>query len=272
MDASNRIPNPVMDRMRAGDVALGMTVRLGRSGDIARIAKATGHDFLFIDCQHSLFNLETIGHIAQTALGCGIAPMVRVRSVDDPDVSLLLDNGVTGIIFPDVNSAAEAQRAVNAAKFAPVGRRSVCGGYPHFDYRAVPLTQSVPALGEAALVVCMIETLEGLANVEKIAAVEGVDVIHVGSNDLLVNMGKPGKFDDPDIIAAQDRAIAAARAHGKFAGCGGNRDVERQAAAVRRGAQFVTTQTDIGFLTAAANQWTRGLRDALAARPADPQE
>ena len=109
----------------------------------------------------------------------------------------------------------------------------------------------------------MIETVEGLNNVEEIAAVDGVDVLHVGSNDLLVNMGKPGKFDDPAIVAAQDRVIKAAMAHGKFAGVGGSRDVERQAAAVRRGAQFVTTQTDIGFLAAAAGEWTRGIRKAL---------
>ncbi len=257
------IPNPVMDRMRAGQPALGMTVRLGHSGDIVRIAKATGHDFVFIDVQHSLFNLETIGHMAQVALGCGIAAQVRVRSVDDPNVSVYLDNGVTGIVFPDVNNAQEAQRAVNAAKFAPIGKRSVCGGYPHFDYATVPLTQSVPALNDAALVVCMIETVEGLRNVEAIAAVPGVDVIHVGSNDLLVNMGKPGQFDDPEIIAAQERAIAAAKAHGKFAGIGGNRDVRRQVKAIHKGCLYVTTQTDIGFLSAAANQWTRGVREAL---------
>ena len=262
------IPNPVMDRMRAGQPALGMTVRLGHSGDIVRIAKATGHDFVFIDVQHSLFNLETIGHMAQVALGCGIAAQVRVRSVDDPNVSVYLDNGVTGIVFPDVNNAQEAQRAVNAAKFAPIGKRSVCGGYPHFDYAAVPLTQSVPALNDAALVVCMIETVEGLRNVEAIAAVPGVDVIHVGSNDLLVNMGKPGQFDDPEIIAAQERAIAAAQAHGKFAGIGGNRDVQRQVQAIHKGCLYVTTQTDIGFLSAAANQWTRGVREALGQTPA----
>jgi 2-keto-3-deoxy-L-rhamnonate aldolase RhmA len=258
------VPNPVMDRMKAGEPALGMTVRMGRTGDLVRVAKSSGHDFIFIDVQHSLFNIETVGHMAHIALSCGIAPMVRVRGVDDPNVSLYLDNGVTGIIFPDVNTAADAQRGVDAAKFAPIGKRSVCGGYPHFDYRSVPLAQAIPALNDAALVVCMIETLEGLENVEAIAAVKGVDVIHVGSNDLLVNMGKPGKFDDPQIIAAQERAIAAAKAHGKFAGIGGNRDVERQAAAVRKGCLFVTTQTDIGVLAAAAGQWTKGVRDALA--------
>jgi 2-keto-3-deoxy-L-rhamnonate aldolase RhmA len=255
-----RLTNPVKQRMQEGDVALGMVIRLGRSGDIARLAKATGHDFIFLDAQHSLFSVETIGHIAQTALGCGIAPFVRVRSCDDPNTSLLLDNGVTGIVFPDVGSAADARRAVNAAKFPPVGKRSVCGGYPHFDYRAVPLTQSIPMLNDATLVVCMIETKEGLDNIEAIAAVDGVDVIHIGANDLLNSLGKPGKFDDPILVAALDRAIAAAAAHGKFAGCGGNRDVERQLQVIRKGVRFVTTQTDMGFLTAAASQWTDGVR------------
>src|SRR6266481_9601145 len=103
--------NPVMERMKAGGVALGMIVRLARSGDIARIAKSTGHDFIFIDRQHSLFSLETIGHIAQAALGCGIAPLLRVRSCEDPDTALVLDNGITGIVFPDVGTAADARRA-----------------------------------------------------------------------------------------------------------------------------------------------------------------
>ena len=93
--------------MQAGGVALGMPVRLGRfrryrphrQGDRACIS-------LFIDCQHSPFNLETIGHIASTAMAIGVAPLVRVRGIDDPDVSLLLDNGAMGIVYPDVNTAA----------------------------------------------------------------------------------------------------------------------------------------------------------------------
>ncbi|WP_043829336.1 HpcH/HpaI aldolase family protein [Muricoccus aerilatus] len=258
------LANPVKTRLNAGEAALGMSVRLARSPDIARVAKATGHDFLFIDTQHSIFDLETIANIAHTALAIGIAPLVRVRGVDDPDVSLLLDNGVTGIVFPDIGTVAQARRAVETVRFPPVGRRSVGGGYPHFDYRALPLTESVPQLQESTLLVLMIETVEGLENVEEIAAVPGIDVLHVGSNDLLMNMGKPGQFDDPGIVAAQDRVIAAARARGIHAGCGGNRDVARQAEAIRRGALFVTTQTDVAFLAAAANNWTGGIRRALA--------
>jgi 2-keto-3-deoxy-L-rhamnonate aldolase RhmA len=211
---ADKLVNPIKARMQAGEVALGMPVRLARSGDIARIAKTTGHDFIFIDCQHSLFDLETIGHIANTALGCGVAPLVRVRGIDDPDVSLLLDNGAMGIVYPDVANAAQARKAVDICKFAPLGKRSVTAGYPHFDYRSVPLTESVPELNDSCLLVCMIETVEGLENVEAIAAVDGVDVLHLGSNDLLANMGKPGKFDDPVLVAAQERLVAACRKHG----------------------------------------------------------
>jgi len=257
--------NPAKQRMKAGGVALGLIARLARSADIARIAKATGHDFLFIDGQHSIFNLETIGHIAQAALAIGVAPVVRVRGVDDPDVPMLLDNGVTGIVYPDISTVAQAKKAVARARFAPLGTRSVVGGYPHFDYRPLPLSETVAQLDESCLVVCMIETPEGLENVEAIAALPGIDVLHLGSNDLLAAMGKPGKFDDPAIVAAQERLIKAARSNGKFAGCGGNRDVERQVKAIRQGCQFVTTQTDIGFLSAAARQWVEGIRKEIPA-------
>ncbi len=262
--SASRLTNPVKDKLRAGEVVMGITVRISRTPDIARIAKSSGHDFLFIDGQHSVFNLETIVAMAHTALAIGIVPMVRVRGIDDPDVALLLDNGVTGIIYPDIATPAQARRAVEVCKFAPLGKRSVVGGYPHFDYRAMPLSESVPQLNDACLLVCMIETVEGLDNVAAIAAVPGVDVIHLGTNDLLASMGKAGQFDDPIVLTAQDRVIAAARAHGKFAGCGGNRDVTRQADAIRRGALFLTTQTDVALLSAAAGQWTKGVRNALA--------
>ena len=257
--------NPVRTKMRSGQAAFGLSVRLARSPDIARVAKATGHDFLFIDVQHSIFNLESIAAIAQTALAIDVSPLVRVRSVEDPDVPLLLDNGVAGIVFPDVNNAAEARRAVDRCRFPPIGRRSVSGGYPQFDDRAVPVTRATAALDAATLVVCMVETAEGLNNLEEICAVPGVDVVHIGANDLLVSLGKPGQFDDPIVVEAMDRAIAATAKNNGFAGCGGNRDVARQAASVKRGVRFLTTQSDIGFLAAAANQWTSGLRKAIEA-------
>jgi 2-keto-3-deoxy-L-rhamnonate aldolase RhmA len=77
-------------------------------------------------------------------------------------------------------------------------------------------------------------------------------------------MGRPGKFDDPELIAAQEKLIAVCRKHKKFAGCGGNRDVARQVEIIRKGCQFITTQSDIGFLQAAASKWTTEIREGLA--------
>ncbi len=130
------IRNPAKERLEAGELALGLIVRLARSGDVARLAKSSGLDFVFIDIQHAIYSLETISHIAQAALGCGITAMVRMRSCRDPDVSVLLDGGVTGIVFPDVNTADDARAGVNACKYAPIGRRSATCGLSAVRFQA----------------------------------------------------------------------------------------------------------------------------------------
>ena len=255
--------HPLKEIFKAKKVALGLLTRHARSGDIARIAKTTGHDFVFIDAQHAAYTPETVGHIAQAALGIGISPLVRVRSCDDPQTQVFLDIGATGIVFPDVNTAVEAKRAVDRARFPPVGRRSAAGAYPLFDYRAISMAETVAAITENTLVGVMIETPEGLANVEAIAAVDGVDVIHVGLNDLLTAMGKPGAYGSPDHIDALDRIFTAAKKHGKVCGVGGDRNLQRQMDSIRKGAQFLTTNSDIAFMMAEANRVTGELRKAM---------
>lgn len=257
------LSNPVKALLQQDQVALGMLVRVGRSGDVARIAKTSGHHFVMIDTQHSLFDVETVGHIAQTALAIGIAPLVRVSSCDDPNTSVLLDNCVSGIVFPDISTADEARRAVNRAKFPPVGRRSVGGGYPMFDFKAINPAEAVPRIQEDTLVVCMIENEEGLANVDEICAVDGIDVIHVGSSDLLTAMGTPGAFGSPKHLEAVNRIIAAAKKHGKAAGVGGDRNIPRQMDFIRGGARFLTTNSDAAFMLAEASRVTGELRKAL---------
>lgn len=257
---AERLVNPALERMRAGDVALGMSIRLGQSGDIARMAKSTDHDFLFIDAQHAVFDPQTIREIAQTALAIGVAPLVRVRGLEDPDVSVMLDNGVMGIVFPDIRTAEEARRAVQLTRFPPIGSRSAAGVLPHFNYERVPLAEMLTQLNDATLVAVMLEGPEGLDNLEEIAAVDGIDVIHVGTNDLLLSLGKAGQFDDPVVMQTYERVVAAASAHGVFTGVGGNRDVERQLQAIELGARFLTTNSDMRFLMSAAADWTGQVR------------
>ncbi|MDB4022014.1 aldolase/citrate lyase family protein [Litorivicinus sp.] len=255
--------NKTLTRLNKGLPVFGISVRGFRSGDIAHIAKTSGHHFLFVDTQHSIFDRETLYQIAQIASPNGISPLVRLKGIDDSDAALLLDNGYQGVIYPDINTAEEAQHAVATCKFSPLGMRSVAGGYPMFNFKAGPLSETTKQLNQQTLLGVMIETEEGLSNVEAIAAVPGIDVIHVGTNDLLTNMGITGEFDHPKIIEAQGRVIQACQKNGIYSGCGGNRDLARQASFIQKGVQFVTTQTDIAFTISSSSQWINDLNQKL---------
>ena len=256
------IRNAALERMRDGHLALGMVVRLARSGEIAAIAKASGHDFIFIDTQHALYSLETIGHIIQAALGCDVATIIRVPRFDDPDIAKLLDAGASGIIVADIADAEQARQVVDACRFPPLGKRSVQSTYSVTGYRQYPITSLLAEIENKTLVGCMIETREGMDNLEAIAATPGVDLIHLGCTDLLADMGRTGAFDDPDLVKAVHRIISVCKAEGKFAGLGGDRDLHRLAGYFEKGLLFHTTQTDITYLLEAAAQRTRAMRAA----------
>ena len=250
--------NPAKARMLVDQLALGLIVRVAQAPDVARIARATGHDFLFIDGQHAVFSPETVVALIAAAHGAGIAPIVRVRHCDDPGIALWLDAGATGIIVPDVEDADAARRAARAAKFAPLGRRSLPGPIALLDFAAVPGEEAARLVNDATLLICMVETRRGLANCEAIAEVEGVDVVHVGAVDLSGDLGVAE--GSPEAVAAIEYVVAAARAHGKFAGVGGDRDPARLARYVECGARFLTTQVDVALLMAAGAEAAGRLR------------
>ena len=106
----------------------------------------------------------------------------------------------------------------------------------------------------------MIETMDGVRNLEDIAAVEGIDVVHLGCTDLLADMGRPGAFDDPELLAIVHRLISVCRKNGKFAGLGGDRDLGRLSAAMDAGLAFHTTQTDLAYLLEGASARATALR------------
>ena len=259
-DAIPDISNPIDARMEARRSCAWPDRAALRSGDIARIASATGHDFMFIDAQHSIFSVETIGHIAQAALACGIAPLVRVRSCEDPDIPLLLDNGVTGIVFPDVNTADDARRGANSAS----SRRSaaVRHHWPSaFDYRPVPPARRSAAERQHAG--RLHDRVAGRARQRRgDRRGRGCGRGAGRLTDLLADMGKPGAYGDPEAMAAVARITKAAMAHGKFAGVGGDNELARQRIFIRDGVRFISTQSDGALLMAAASRVTAGLRDA----------
>jgi 2-dehydro-3-deoxyglucarate aldolase/4-hydroxy-2-oxoheptanedioate aldolase len=150
--------------------------------------------------------------------GLGIVPMVRVPRGEYHFIARALDVGAMGIMVPMVGSAAEAAHIVSCTRYPPAGRRGAAFGFAHDDYQGGDVVAKMAALHARTMVIPQIETAEGLANVEAIAAVPGVDALFLGHFDLTNFMGIPGAFQHPDYLAAVARIVAACDAHGKAAG------------------------------------------------------
>jgi 4-hydroxy-2-oxoheptanedioate aldolase len=242
--------NHVKEKLARGEVVASMTVRLVRGIEIARIAKTAGFDSLYVDMEHSSFSLEATSQICMAALEADITPFVRVPSVTE--VQRILDAGALGIIAPHVRSADDARKYVRAAKYPPLGERSNAGPLPHLQYRSFPAAQAYAAIDAATMVIVQFESGEAIENADEIVAVDGVDMVLIGTNDLLADWGIPGQYDHPRVREAYTKTIAACRAHGKHAAVGGFATRPDLAAEyVRMGARYVSTGTDLGFLLAA---------------------
>jgi 4-hydroxy-2-oxoheptanedioate aldolase len=239
-------------------------VRFVKSIEIARIAQTAGFDSFYIDIEHSSFSLETTSQICIAGLDAGITPLVRVPTGRPEHVTRVLEGGAMGVIVPHVRSAEEARRVVAAAKFSPIGDRSPVGGggVPHLHFRSFPVIEATQALNDATMVVVMMETLEALEHVEEIAAVDGVDMMFIGTNDLTTEMGQMNNFDHPRVRDAYERTIAACRKNGKHVGIGGLMSrPDLIAEYVRLGARFVSTGTDLAFLLGACTQRALQVRE-----------
>lgn len=215
------IANSFREKLLRDEVAYTMSVRLVRSVEIPGIAKTAGFDGLLIDMEHSSFDLDTTGQLCIASLYAGITPIVRVPSKESSYVSRVLDGGALGVIVPHIRSVQDVVDVVRAAKFQPVGVRSSTNGLPHYQFRSIPAGTSNPVTNAATLVIPMIETLEALALVDEIAAVEGVDSLLIGTNDLTAEMGIPGDYESPRLTEAYERTIRACAKHGKWVGVGG---------------------------------------------------
>ena len=143
---------------------------------------------------------------------------VRVPRGEYTWLARALDLGATGVMIPMVESRAHAESIVQACRYPPVGRRGAAFGFAQCDYLGGDVDEKIRIAHERTLVIAQIETEHGLANVEEIAAVDGIDVLWVGHFDLSNFMGIPGRFNDPRFDAAMRKVVEACRRHGKVPG------------------------------------------------------
>ena len=247
--------NHAKEKLSRGEPVYSMTVRLVRTVDIAAIASTAGFDSVYIDLEHSSFSLEAAGQICMACNSLGVTPLVRVPGLDPSFIARVMDSGAMGIIVPGVESADEARAAVHAVKHVPLGERSLAGAAPQLNYRTFPADQVIRELDQASMVVADDRVPGRARRGGRHRAVDGVDMVLVGANDLSVELGVAGQMDSPQVHEAYLHVIEACRAHGKtvgIGGLGGRPDLIRRY--LELGAGYVSTGNDISFLSAAAAQ------------------
>lgn len=254
------VSNVARARLEQNQLSLGVGLRQARTVDIAKAMATAGYDWLFIDLEHGSIPLDVAAQISCAALDAGISPIVRVPHAEYGLATRALDTGALGIVMPHVDTAEEARTVVQRLRFPPIGHRSVGYAYAQLGFKSVPTSEAAPLLNAATLVTVMLETPTAIANAEEIAAVEGIDVLMIGTNDLCAELGIPSQFNHPRIVEAYERMGAAARKHNKWTGMGGVPTEAGMAQYINMGVQFILSGADFSFMMAGAIARANALR------------
>lgn len=210
--------NRVKQLLAEGKAPLGTMIMEFHSTGVGRIAAEAGADFVIFDQEHTGWSVETIRTLVATSRSADLGAFVRVPATQYHLIARVLDVGAQGLMIPMVESEEQARLVVQSAKYPPQGRRGAGFGLAHDDYRDGDILEKMRAANEDGLLIAQIETRGGVEHVDRIAAVEGIDVLWIGHFDLTNSLGIPGQFDHPEYLRAVDAVLSACERHGKAAG------------------------------------------------------
>jgi 4-hydroxy-2-oxoheptanedioate aldolase len=200
-------------RLRDGPPLVGTFLKLP-SLESVEIARSTGFDLVVIDLEHSQLDERAGLALTRHAAAIGLPVLVRTPAVDPAAINRLLEAGASGFQLSTLRTRSERDALVSATRYAPAGTRSVSLAHPVAEYSAVPLPEYLERSREGALLVGQIETATTVDTLAEVIA--GLDAAFIGTTDLTVDMGKPGKLDDP-AVRARVREIADAATRAKIA-------------------------------------------------------
>lgn len=245
--------NPLKQLLRTGQPVVGTWLSLG-SITAARFLARSGFDYLTVDIEHSLVNVETTTHLLGSIADAGCVALARVPSNRHDHIKRVLDNGGHGIVVPMVLSRQEAQDAVAACRYPPRGNRSVGGSVHALNFAATPAAYYARADDEI-LIVLQCEHIQSVRAFDEIYSVPGIDAVFVGPNDLAASMR--GADGTPPTPEAFQQALADI-----LSGCKRNRvaagihtfSVAEAKQRIADGWQFIAVNSELKFMTEGAKQ------------------
>jgi 2-keto-3-deoxy-L-rhamnonate aldolase RhmA len=258
--------NPVKARLSEGEFVVGMTITTNNV-EVAAHAATLGFHFLWCEMEHSPLSLETLRGIVLATRGLSTVVFARVPAVELWTAKRVLDQGVSGVIFPFTSTPELARRAAEACRYPPAGRR---GSGAALATATWPEPASYHDSADANIVtIVVIEEATAVENIDLIASTKGIDVLFIGTSDLSFSLGLRGRQDEPLLQEAINKVVAAGKRHGKFLG--------RPAATAKlmmahreNGFQFFQSLTELGLMRLGAQQLLEplGLGSAPKGKPA----
>lgn len=237
-------------KLKRGEPCLGSWITLGHPA-IAEIFANAGFDWLVVDLEHSTISIDQAGELIRTIDLSGVVPLVRLTANDPNQIKRVMDAGAHGIVVPNVNTPQEAEAAVAATRYAPLGRRGV--GLARAQAYGPGFMDYLDWQKDGPVVIVQIEHVSALDQLEKIFSIDGVDGFIIGPYDLSCSMGMPGNFEHPEFIGAMRKILATGLALGCPAGLHiVEPDALRLEQVLEEGYRFVAYSVDIRMLDVSA--------------------
>lgn len=191
--------NILKRKLRGQEITIGSWITLGHNS-IAEIMAKAGFEWLVVDMEHSVITLDTAQQLIQVIEGCGVIPLVRVGENNPNMIKRVMDAGAHGVIVPMVITREQAEAAVSAVRYPPLGTRGV--GLARAQGYGNKFDEYVATVSEESVVIAQVEHIDAVDNLESILSVEGIDGCIIGPYDLSGSLGVPGNFEHPNVLAA----------------------------------------------------------------------
>lgn len=203
--------NKLKSALTAGRPVFGLLNSIPSSLIVEMIGYA-GYDFVILDMEHVGVNPETLENMIRAAESAGITPLVRVPSIAPDTIMRVLDCGAQGIVAPHITNKADAELAVAASRYYPLGNRGITGGRTT-GFGTIDLPTYFDRANREIMMVAMVEDRDGVDNIEEIVSVPGIDMVLEGAIDLSQSMGVPGQAQDLAVQRAIQHIAACCRKH-----------------------------------------------------------
>lgn len=183
---------------------------------VAEIMADAGFDWLCIDLEHSAIDYNEAQQMIIAIQSKGVLAYVRVGNNDPLIIKRVLDAGADGIIVPSVNSKSDAERAISAIKYPPVGTRGV--GLARAQGYGFNFENYRDEIAPKVKLIVQIEHINAINELDEILSLEGVDGSFIGPYDLSGSLGKPGQYNEEDVKAAIEKYEIIAKKYDKWIG------------------------------------------------------